>query len=173
MCVAKGKEHGEPVGTWREAQRDEPRGLRDLRGEQPCQQPSLREAGMRELPPDPQTHPAGMGVMIPALPAPLDRADPTGSRQVRGVLAKADGRYGHGNAAWSLLCSLAGTKRRDWRVFTGFVYPKAEGCFHSGSNWKDRKQRAGSRGGVFRLKFLWFLPHPLPPSFSTNQESFV
>lgn len=65
-----------------------PEGLRDLRGEQPCQQPSLSQAEARRLPPDPQTHAAWMGVAIPALPAPLDGADPAGSPQVRGFSPK-------------------------------------------------------------------------------------
>lgn len=138
------------------------RGLRDVRGEQPCQQPSLRQLGGEGLPRSPKPTRRGDGSGDPSAPSPSARtpprrepAGPAGSRQ-------SGWKIRHGNAAWSLLCSLAGTKRRDWRVFTGFVYPKAEGCFHLGANWKDRKQRAGSRGGVFRLKFLPF--PPLPPS---------
>lgn len=70
---------------WREAQRDQPGGVRDVGGKQPCQQTSLTQAGARGLPPDPQTHLAWMGVTIPAHPAP---PDPTGSRQVQGFLPK-------------------------------------------------------------------------------------
>lgn len=70
---------------WREAQRDQPGGVRDAGGKQPCQQTSLTQAGARGLPPDPQTHLVWMGVMIPAHPAP---PDPTGSRQVQGFLPK-------------------------------------------------------------------------------------
>lgn len=157
MCVAKGKSTKNPSGCGGRPSGINPEGCGMRGASSPVSKPAWPRLGQGGCPQTPKPTWCGWEWRSQHIQPLLI---PPGAGRSRGS-CQSWWKIRHGNAAWSLLCSLAGTKHRDWRVFTGFVYPKAEGCFHSGSNWKDRTQRAGSRWGeLFRLKFLQFSPPP-------------